>query len=409
MVEIGYSYYSVIVWNNQKQYITYPKDILSFEFDKNEYDYLLFLKLENQYFIPDISHLISSLEKIYNIDKSTFVVLTPYKNPPLYTASEDESVYSFSCSFGYFKKLIRTFIKTKLYSTDLLFDLLDKITRDRTPFKKIIIRQFPFETHTLTSEEPYNIIIPHRGDNELLKSVLYFLKQIRGTKVLVGIDQPINNDLLKLKSEYSDIEFYQFTPNPAGPYVIRNKLIEQSKEDLLFFQDSDDIPCSDRFDKLAQYMQKKDSELCGSHELRFNYLNRTIKAVRFPTDVMASLKVAPFHALLHGSSAIRRAPFYNAGRLSEERNFGNDTKFLLYCYFILRNIKNIDEFLYLRKIRPESLTMSTETKIGSELRRKLLYQWNFDFEEIKKGNLRLEDSSLIYQPPINKIKMTRLF
>jgi len=409
MGEIGFSYYSVIVWNSQGQFITYPHDILSFEFDDNEYDYLLFLKFDNQYFIPNISHLILSLEKIYNSDKSTFVVLTPYKNPPSYTASEDEFVYSFSCSFGSLKKLIGTFNKTNLHSVDLLFDLLDKITREPTPFKKILIRQFPFETDMLTSEELYNIIIPHRGDNELLKSVLYFLNQIRGTKALVGIDQAVSNDLLKLKSEYRDVDFYQFAPNPAGPYVIRNNLIEQSKEDLLCFQDSDDIPCSDRFDKLAQYMQNEDSELCGSHELRFNYLNRTIRAVRFPIDVMASLKVAPFHALLHGSSAIRRGAFYNAGRLSEERNFGNDTKFLLYSYFILHNIKNIDEFLYLRRIRPGSLTMSTETKIGSEVRRRLLYHWNFDFEEIKKGHLRLEDSSLIYQPPINKIKMTRLF
>lgn len=409
MGDIGYSYYNVIVWNSQGQYEIYPYDLLDFEFDGNDYDYLLFLKFENLYFVPNISHLISSLEKIYNNDKSTLVVLTPYKKPPLYTASEDEFVFSFSCNFRFFKKLIETVNKTKLLSTDLLFDLLDKITKNLTPFKKILIRQFPFEDNIMTSQDVYDVIIPHRGDNELLKSLLYFLKQIRGTKVLVGIDQPVSNDLFRLKSEYIDIPFFHFSPNPVGPYVIRNLLIEQSKEDLLFFQDSDDIPCSDRFDKLAEYMQKEESELCGSHELRVNYLDRTIRAIRFPIDVMASLKAAPWHPLLHGASAIRRAAFYKAGRLSEERNFGNDTKFLLYSYFILNNIKNIDDFLYLRKIRPESLTMSTDTKIGLEIRRRLLYQWNFDFEEIKKGNLRLEDSSLVYQPSINKLKMTRLF
>lgn len=41
MGNIGYSYYNVIVWNKQGQYIKYPKDILSFEFDGNEYDYPL--------------------------------------------------------------------------------------------------------------------------------------------------------------------------------------------------------------------------------------------------------------------------------------------------------------------------------------------------------------------------------
>jgi hypothetical protein len=408
MGDIGYSYYNVIVWKNQRQYEIYPHDILSFEFDGNDYDYLLFLKFENQYFIPDISQLISSLGKIYNSDKSTFVVLTPYKKPPLYTASEDEFVFSFSCNFRYFKKLIETFNKTNLLSTDLLFDLLDKITKNLTSFKKILIRQFPFEDNIMTSQELYDVIIPHKGDNELLKSVLYFLKQIRGTKVLVGIDQPISNDLFRLKSEYINIQFFHFSPNPVGPYVIRNHLIEQSKEDLLFFQDSDDIPCSDRFDKLAEYMQKEESELCGSHELRVNYLDRTIRAIRFPIDVMASLKAAPWHPLLHGASAIKRAAFYKAGKLSEERNFGNDTKFLLYCYFVLQKIKNIDEFLYLRKIRPESLTMSTDTKIGSEVRRKLLRQWNFDFEQIKKRHLRLEDSSLMYQPSMIDLKMNRL-
>jgi len=405
---INYSYYNVIAWKKNGLYKRYPKNILSSDFEGNECDYLLFLKLGTRYSIPDIDNLIASLELIYMVNPKTFVVLTPRKNPPLYTATEEEFVFSFSCQIHYLKKLLRTLDNKEILSTELLFELLDIITKDNSGLEKLLIRQFPFKKDKEILPSRYDIIIPHRGDNNYLSSVLTFLSLTKGTKIYIGIDQDVTTDVLQLIKGFTDVLFYKFTPNPVGPYVVRNRLIDQSCNELIFFQDSDDIPCADRFTRISSYMKSNDCQLCGSHELRMDYYNRTVQAVRFPVDVTAALKSAPWHSLLHPSSAITRKAFYKCGTLSEERTFGNDTKFLLNSFFVLNNIKNIDEFLYIRKRHPDSLTTSPATRIGSPERRKLLHTWNYDFEQIKMGNLKLENSSLPFEASKLKIEMEKL-
>ena len=64
------------------------------------------------------------------------------------------------------------------------------------------------------------------------------------------------------------------------------------KKELIFFQDSDDIPCAGRFEKMTGYINKNGSQLCGSHELRLDYFDKTVRAHRFPIDVMAALHLS---------------------------------------------------------------------------------------------------------------------
>jgi hypothetical protein len=149
-------------------------------------------------------------------------------------------------------------------------------------------------------------------------------------------------------------------------------------------------------------------QLCGSHELRMDYFDRTVRAFRFPANVKTALAKEPGHPLLHPTSAITREAFYSCGRLSEERTFGNDTKFLLHSFFVLNDIRNVDEFLYIRRRRPGSLTTATETMIGSPLRRSLLHNWNSDFEWVKRGLMPLESSSLTYQGPAFRFNVKKI-
>lgn len=396
---INYNYYNVILWKKNSQHRYYPNDILNFESDGEDYDYLLFLKFDHQrsYSIPNIDTLIASMELVYDDDETSLVVLTPRKKAPLYTAREDEFVYSFSCKFQYFKKLTVAFDKASILSGNLLFEMLDQMSKDDSASKRILIRQIPSEVNRTVPIANYSIIIPHRGDNQYLRNVLSFLKHSDKGKIYVGIDQEVTEDLLQLKKDYVHVYFYGFTPGPVGPYVVRNRLIEQSNDELIFFQDSDDISCADRFEHLSDYMKKSDCQLCGSHELSLDYYERTVRAIRFPIDVTAALNDGPWHSLLHPASAITRRAFYDCGKLSEERTFGNDTKFLLNSFFILKNIKNIDEFFYIRKRHPGTLTTSVDTGIGSETRKKLTYVWNNDFELVKHGFLKLENSNLKYE------------
>lgn len=407
MRQIVKGYYNVITWKKQSLEKHSSKNILQLEVE-NDDDYLLFLKFESHSSIPNIDFLKESLEDILSKRSKMLIILTPQKPPPIDTASEDELVFSFCCDLHIFKKTLGSIKNTTILSTDLLFILLDRITTESTEFDKILAKQLPFNLTTPTPNKDCDVIIPHRGHNSYLRNVLNFLTPIKGTVGYVGIDQSIDIEIEKIKFNHPDILFYNFNPTPVGPYVIRNRLIDQGKSDLIFFQDSDDIPCADRFERISAFVKDNNCQLCGSHELRMDYYSRTIRAVRFPLDVIASLKSAPRHPLLHPASAIERKAFYECGKLSEERTFGNDTKFLLRSFFNLNNIKNIDEFLYIRKRHSGSLTTSISTMLGSSVRRELLHSWNRDFERIKNGTLQLEASSLQHQGTNLIFKMSRL-
>lgn len=391
-----YSYYNIILWKKNSKYRRYPKNFLSIDIFELDFDYLLFLKFENQhpYQIPDLDILIEALESIHRQNRNCLTVLTNMKAPPLFTASEDEFVYSFCCEVSDFKILISNLEMDALNSTTLLFEVLDNVICGKSTVNKILIREIPIKIDIIQPQNLCDVIIPHLGDNTYLKNLLHFLEQISGIKVSVGIDQEISPVIFELKELNENVSFYYFEPNPIGPYVIRNRLIDESHENFIFFQDSDDIPCFDRFDRIIQYMKKDNCELCGSHELRIDYYTRTVQAVRFPIDVKAALRVGPWHSLLHPASSINREAFYKCFKLSEERTFGNDTKFLLFSYFFLHSIKNIGEFLYIRRKRPNSLTTSPETMIDSPIRNAWLNAWNYDFEDVKRGSIRLNHSSI---------------
>lgn len=401
-----YSDYHVILWKKEGQVRHYTLYHLSFEFLEEDFDYVLFLKFDFPDSLADLNltSLRSGITNILLQHSDAFIIITNKKAPPIYTASADEFVYSFGCDFQHFKAMVSAYPRPSFPAKYLLFELLDQIFNNRSAFRKILIRQAGPGDHErpltgLVSPSPgpvCDVIIPHRGDNSWLKHLLHFLEKINNIKTYIGIDQKLDYTLLKLKHRYNNMAFYNFSPAPVGPYVIRNHLINESKNELLFFQDSDDIPCADRFGRIAGFMSKTGCQLCGSHELRLDYFDRSVRAYRFPEDVLAALKNGPWHPLLHPSSAITRTAFELCGRLSEERTFGNDTKFLLHSFFLLHDAKNVDEFLYIRRRHPDSLTTSPDTMIGSPLRSMLLRAWNNDFEQVKYGKLKLENSSLRY-------------
>jgi len=397
----NYGYYNVICWSKSGRYENLTDNILDGSINSAANEYLLFLKFDNHtsFVIPNLQELITSLGDIYDKVDSPFIILTPKKYAPVYTSSEDEYVYSFSCKVSLFNSLAQhPRLNGKLDSNQILFLLLDILISEELDHEDIFVKQIPFVTDLSNSSCISDVIIPHKGNTMFLKNTLASLKHVKGLCISVGIDEEITSETKKVMNQFPQVAFYHFQPNPVGPYVIRNRLIECSGRNLIFFQDSDDISCRDRFEVITDYMSNNTCELCGSHELRLDYYNRTVQSVRYPLDVSYALSSGPWHALLHPASAISRRSFYHCGKLSEERIFANDTKFLLKCFFHLRTIKNVDEFLYIRRKHPESLTNLEDTKLDSPARRDLLGLWITDFEHIKHGYTELMDSSLIFIP-----------
>lgn len=408
--ENHHTYYNIILWKKNGSIKKYIIRFLNFEFLDQDFDYVMFLDFDLCHALANhnLKDILESLQKIYNDDQNTIVVLTNRKELPMRTQRAGEFVNSFSCGFYHFKNIIDKYNRSEFFGKDLLFTILDQIFIGNSDFKKILVRQIPLQIEQASPINNCDVIIPHRGENSFLKNLLFFLDQLNHLHIYAGIDQDLTQEILMLRKKHPNIDFFNFEPNPMGPYVVRNYLIDKSKNDLIFFQDSDDIPCADRFEKISNYMNTTGCQLCGSHELRVDYFDKTVRAYRFPINAKGALKTGPWHPLLHPSSAITREAFYLCERLSEERTFGNDTKFLLHSFFLLDSIHNINEFLYIRRYRPNSLTTSPETMIGSPIRKKLLHTWNKDFELIKDGELSLENSSLNYEGSKIKFEVKKL-
>jgi hypothetical protein len=393
--------YRILLWKRGGMVKCLEQNELSFEFFEEDFDFVLYLKFPYAKVINllNLYTLRYSLEQIYQEQEDTFIILPLRWAPPAFQSSIQEGVYSFISPFQPFKQLIAAINNTQLKSSTLLFTLLDKIIQGNTLITKVLVRQIPLKKTAHCTGTYCDVVIPHRGDTEYLKSVLNFLEPLSKINVCVGIDQELGEEILDLKSKHTKASFYHFEPSPLGPYVIRNRLIKETKSDIIFFQDSDDVPCADRFLRITDYMQKTGCQLCGSHELRVDYLDQTVKAVRFPIDVKKAMEIQPNgHQLFHPASAITRDAFQICNNLSADRTFGYDTQFLLRSFFLLDKIKNIDEFLYIRRLHADSLTTAPATRMNSPLRRFSLMLWYQDFTLLQKGKLQLKDSTLIYRP-----------
>lgn len=404
-----YSHYHFILWKRNGLITRYDMMFLSFEFLEQDFDYILCLKFDFplDIFKPDMNELTKSLKAIFDSDQDTFVLLTQRKEAPLHNISNDEYIYSFSCTFHHFKEMMKSRGQVKLLSKKLLFELLNYIGNGYSCMR-IIVRQIPFGVEEVLTINHCDVIIPHRGHTAYLRNLISFLNKLKNINVFVGIDEPLTREKFEFRHSYPNTFFYSFKPNPIGPYVIRNWLINEGRSHFVFFQDSDDIPCADRFERLSSFMTRNSIPFCGSHEIRMNYFNKTIQAIRYPKNVTTLLKNGPANALLNASCAIERNAFYYCNRLSEDKIFANDTKFLYYSYFKLKKIGNIDEFLYIRRLYPGSLTTSPLTSIGSPIRMHLINRWVIDFALVKLGLLKLEDSCLNYNTSKRKFKVKKL-
>ena len=332
-------------------------------------------------------------------------VLVPWREPPTRSIRADGLAGSFCCSPEVLSELLKNV--SEVSSERLCFGVLSAILNGRIAVQNLLVRQLPLEDSSASPVAlPQNaaLIMAHRGPKQFLTSALRFVTAAAGhqqVKVRVGLDVEDVSEYRDLAEVFPTVEFYGVEGAPVGPYVIRQSLIDRSNEHFIVFHDSDDISCHDRIARQAAEISERHVEVVGSHELRVDELAGTVEIYRFPLDASAALALPGStenndrsnEPLLHPTVTMIRTGFVQAGGFSTNRKIANDTQFMLRAYFSLR-MRNVDSFLYIRRRHSAALTVAKKTALGSSLRHFLGSTWGSDFEAVKSGKARLEETSL---------------
>lgn len=340
------------------------------------------------------SEVVAAIDQLTR-DKEDFVTfLVQRDNLPRFSGWVQAEVTSFICSVSFFSRLVSSVDGG--HPEKWAYRLLEMIYDMEIAPGYIEIQQIPYIARPAADVTGvhFNTVLPHRGLLSDLKVCLHSLMNNRyeNLSVDVCLDEKISKEALcDLKASFPTVRFSAVCPAAAGPYVIRQLLIDRLGGQHILYQDSDDIATSDRVRTIASSLS--DGCLVGSHELRFDQVNGCIYAVRYPLDVTHALNSKVAFPLLHSTSSLSVVDFQRIGGYSTDRAFANDTQFLYRCFFFVK-ILNVDEFLYIRKVHNRSLTTDVNHPLEQGVRLSLSTQWKADFEATKDEPQNLDNSSL---------------
>lgn len=341
----------------------------------------------------------------------SLLVLIPRKPAPDLEQRWDGDVASFIASVG----LLRAFKKTNPAEDYSSYNLLYWALNNPSHGVGFECLQVPIQSkrpYRSTSQDiAVQWIIPHKGPLFMLETCLRAVGESRGGADIVSVcfDEAATDDHRELAQRFPWAEFYRSEPHSNGPYVSRERFIRSGATPIVLFQDSDDAPTLSRRGVLVAALLESGADLIGSHELHVNEIWRKVMAIRYPLDASAALAAADGHTLLLPTSAGRRDAIRAAGGFSTIRTFNSDLEFVFRAFFSLK-LRNVDEFLYIRRSRAGSLTQAPETGILSPAREAHSAALRKDFERIKRRELALEGSVLKTQhrSDFEQIRIDRL-
>ncbi len=242
------------------------------------------------------------------------------------------------------------------------------------------------------------LVIPHKGSVKLLKRCLSHLniaKHVPSINLCFDDNSYKKIDVNKFPN-LKQLKQFRNIPENVGPYLpIHYSILDTSKE-FIFFQDSDDIAVGSRFFKQLTELKRKNLDMIGSHELRIDQFARSLIIIRYPLEITKTDKAQLLCPLFHPTSIITKKAYLRAQGFSTDRRFGYDYQFFLRSCFTLK-MGNIDDFLYIRFRRPNSLTTNSVTKMGSSIRSFHKWRWIVDYGLVNEDKLDLRDSSLRVQ------------
>lgn len=237
------------------------------------------------------------------------------------------------------------------------------------------------------------VAIPHAGDLEPLAALLGLLEAIRpaSVRVAVGFDEPVSDAHRALVDRFPAFEFWALEPCGGGPYVFRAFVASRAPEPWVIFQDSDDIPCVDRFSSLLASAGSAD--VLGSWELQVDERRGRLQLVTFPAEADRAILASGHPAQLHPTTIARTRTLAEAGGLSTAHRFASDREIQLRMAFGHR-LRNLDRVLYVRARREGTLSTAPGSAVRSEARAQLREGWERAFRAVQAGRTPLAGSGL---------------
>jgi len=344
---------------------------------------------------PILQKELDIIQQKIDLKQSHFVVLVDYKDPNIYQEQQNlppEEFFMISRNdfFLFYEKRI---------STSICYDFMLKAMKSNGHLAQIITHQLGHPSVQICKNfggtKSTEVIMPHRGDTNDLETALWYLnnQKMKSRKISVCFDEPVTKLHFDLADKNQSTQFFVNYPSGVGPYPSRDILARTTKERVIIFHDSDDISTFDRTSVLVNFLNKKNIDAVGSHELRINKIEKKIVAVRYPLNVIQKTYDGQY-AIFFPATAIKKSAYLKTGGLSTIRKHSLDSQFYKRSYFFL-NIENVDEFLYIRVKHENSLTTASATALGSPIRERLKLQWGTDFSKVQHRNISLTESTLV--------------
>ena len=282
---------------------------------------------------------VAQLRKRRNQSFMTFLIAR--EEAPVSTKRIDQDVTSFACALGVLREAIQCTQVALPSAYDLAAYLMSGGSCDW-----IDCIQIPLTGIAAASEIPRQArptsqewIIPHRGTPGHLQTCLESVLRARHDTDIVSVvlDDESGQAPTTPSVEAPGLKYYRPDPCDIGPYIAREILSARSKCELLIFQDSDDLACSNRSAVLNTEIDHRSLDWLGSHELRFDEVEQKLLAVRMPIDVSTAMQRKPSSEyLLFPSTVIRNEALRRAGGFSTVRKFGGDGELLFRAAFSIR-------------------------------------------------------------------------
>ena len=204
-----------------------------------------------------------------------------------------------------------------------------------------------------------SIIIPAFGASRYIEECLNSIvaQSHKKIEILIGIDncKSTLSKLNEVKHKYENLKIF-FSDTSAGPYIIRNSLVDFCTYENILFFDADDIMGKDLISKLLPHFH-------GKFIVRFKYMN-----FNDGTDPLSSGKL---HSdIAHGVFFITKEIFKKIGGFQAWK-MGADSEFIKRSVMNKFRTVNINSSLFYRRVHSNSLTQHSSTNHKSSERIRL--------------------------------------